>query len=185
MGWVQVVPFNVKKMGHTKGMCEMNVRLGYSLPAKCASAKEDMEYNKQQKALHTDMSTLPKNVSVPVFVDTTSKYEHIEDSDKGTFYSDGSRVLNPNKQKFFGWGEFCAKARVVRYEADKKIHEGDSVIVNGRGTGNSRGGGGKTKNFTNRKMKVIKIDNGRYGCNQYNQKGAITGWWASSQVKKA
>ena len=187
MGWVQVVSFNLKKMGHEKGMCEKNVRLGYGLPAKCASAKDDMEYNKKQGALHP-MSSLPKNVDVPVFVDTSSPYEHVEESVKGTFYSDGARVLNPGKQKYFGWGEFCAKARVVKYQADPKpatIKVGDTVIVNGRGTGNSKGGGGKTKNFTNTKMKVISIANGRYGCNQYNKMGAITGWWTAGQIKKA
>ena len=187
MAWTQVVAFNVKKMGTTNGMCERNVRLGYGLPAKCASAKADMEYNKQQKALHS-MDTLPKNVAVPVFVDTTSKYEHVEVADHGTFYSDGKKLVNPNSQKFFGWGEFCAKARVVKYVNDPKptpIKVGDTVIVNGRGTGNSRGGGGKTKDFKNQKMKVISIANGRYGCNQYNKKGAITGWWTASQVKKA
>ena len=65
------------------------------------------------------------------------------------------------------------------------IKVGDTVIVSGQGTGNSKGGGGKTKNFAGRKMKVISIANGRYGCNQYNQNGAITGWWTASQVKKA
>lgn len=187
MGLVQVVNFNLKKMGHEKGMCEKNVRLGYSLPAKCASAKADMEYNKSKGALHP-ISTLPKNVDVPVFVDTTSKYEHIEASVKGVLYSDGARVVNPSKQKYFGWGEFCAKARVVKYQADPKpktIKVGDTVIVNGRGTGNSKGGGGKTKNFSNRKMKVISIANGRYGCNQYNKMGAITGWFTAGQIKKA
>lgn len=187
MAWVQVVSFNLKKMGTQKDMCEKNVRLGYGLPARCASAKDDMEYNKKQGALHP-ISTMPKNVDVPVFVDTSSPYEHIEASVKGTLYSDGARVLNPNKQRYFGWGEFCAKARVVKFQADPKpatIKVGDTVIVNGQGTGNSRGGGGKTKNFKNQKMKVISIANGRYGCNQYNKMGAITGWWASSQVKKA
>lgn len=187
MSWVQVVAFNVKKMGRQKGMCEKNVRLGYGLPAKCVSAKADMEYNKAQGALHP-MSSIPKNVSVPVFVDTTSPYEHIEVSDKGVYYSDGVRVANPSKQRFFGWGEFCAKARVVKWVNDPKpatIKVGDTVIVNGQGTGNSKGGGGKTKNFKNTKMKVISIANGRYGCNQYNKMGAITGWWTASQVKKA
>ena len=98
------------------------------------------------------------------------------------------RVANPSKQRFFGWGEFCAKARVVKWVNDPKpatIKVGDTVIVNGQGTGNSKGGGGKTKNFKNTKMKVISIANGRYGCNQYNKMGAITGWWTASQVKKA
>lgn len=187
MAWTQVVSFNLKKMGTEKDMCEKNVRKGYGLPAKCASAKDDMNYNKKQGALHP-MSSIPKNVVVPVFVDSSSPYEHIEVCYYGTYYSDRKRVINPNKQKFFGWGEFCAKARVVKWQADPKpasIKVGDTVIVNGRGTGNSKGGGGLTKNFTNRKMKVISIANGRYGCNQYNKSGAITGWWFSSQVKKA
>jgi hypothetical protein len=67
----------------------------------------------------------------------------------------------------------------------KKIKVGDTVIVNGAGTGNSQGGGGKTRIYVNQKMKVIKIENSRYGCNQYNKKGAVTGWWTDKQVKKA
>lgn len=187
MGWSQVVSFNVNKMGSQRGMCEKNVRLGYGLPAKCASAKDDMLYNKSKGALHP-ISSLPKNVAVPVFIDTSSPYEHVEVSDHGTFWSDKKRVANPYSQKFFGWGEFCAKARVVKWVDDPKpatIKVGDTVIVNGRGTGNAYGGGGKTKNFSNQKMMVIRIVNGHYGCNQYNKKGAITGWWTSSQVKKA
>jgi GH25 family lysozyme M1 (1,4-beta-N-acetylmuramidase) len=65
------------------------------------------------------------------------------------------------------------------------IKVGDSVIVNGQGTGASNGGAGRTKNFTNQRMKVIAINNGRYGCNQYNKDGGITGWWAANQVRKA
>lgn len=183
--WVQVVNFNLNKMGNEPGMCEKNVRLGYGLPARCHDAKADMEFNKNNGTLHK-MSELPKNVSVPVFVDTSSINEHIEVSINGVFYSDKKRVLNPNKQKYFGWGEYCAKARVVKKVNDPKpsIKIGDTVIVNGAGTANSKGGGRKTKVYVNAKMKVINIQNGRYGCNQYNKMGAITGWWASSQVKK-
>lgn len=184
MNYIQVVPFNIKKMGKQKGMCEKNVRQGFGLPARCASAKDDMEYNNKMKAFHADISTLPKDVSCPVFIDTASIYEHIEVSDEGKFYSDGSRVINPYKQKIFGWGEFVAKARVIKPVPESKINIGDTVIVNGAGAGSSSGGCGKTKVFVNRKMKVINIKNGRYGCNQYNKKGAITGWWTSTQVKK-
>ena len=187
----QVVAFNLKKMGTQKGYCEKNVRLGYGLPARCASAKDDMEYNKSKGALHP-MSTLPKNVTVPVFVDTSSPYEHVEVCDHGTYYSDGKKVANPSKQKFFGWGEFCAKARVVEpvktpAPAPKPaaIKVGDTVLVTGQGTGNAYGGGGKTRYYRNQKMRVIRITNNHYGCNQYNQDGGITGWWTASQVRKA
>ena len=107
--------------------------------------------------------------------------------DHGTYYSDGKKVGKPGNS--YLWGEWLNGVRVVHYQdtpAPKPtIKVGDTVIVNGQGTGNSKGGGGKTKSFSNRKMKVISIANGRYGCNQYNKSGAITGWFASSQVKKA
>lgn len=137
MGWKQDVNFDPAKMGTERGMCEKNCRLGYGLPAKCASAKEDMEFNKNNGALH-DINSLPKNVAVPVFIDTSSPYEHIEVADHGTFYSDGKIVKNPYSQKIFGWGEFCAKARVVSYVEEPKpeptpapsegFKEGDVVV---------------------------------------------------------
>lgn len=64
------------------------------------------------------------------------------------------------------------------------IRVGDSVIVNGEGTGNAYGGGGKTFAYRNQRMRVISIVNNHYGCNQYNQDGAITGWWTASQIRR-
>lgn len=70
------------------------------------------------------------------------------------------------------------------------INTGDSVIVNGKGYSTSLGTGTRTKNFTNQKMKVILIANGRYACNQYNKgtvgsAAAVTGWFDKSQITKA
>ena len=140
MTWVQKVQFNLANMGSQRGMCEKNVRLGYGLPAKCASAKADMEFNRANGALHP-IDTLPKNVAVPVFVDTSSPYEHIEVADKGVFYSDKKRLANPYAQRFFGWGEFCAKARVVEQVPDgRKSNEeiADEVIAGKWGNGEDR-----------------------------------------------
>lgn len=64
------------------------------------------------------------------------------------------------------------------------IRIGDSVIVNGRGTASSNGSGAMTMPYTNQRMRVINIYNNRYGCNQYDQDGAITGWWTASQVRR-
>lgn len=195
--WTQVKKFNIKKMGTVVGMCLKNVRLGFGIPSKYPDAKAAMEANKRAGTLHP-ISTIPKNCQVPVFTDTSSVYEHIEAYDKGVYYSDGRKVSNPKAQKYFGWGETLNGVRVVKkvkttepktskVAKDKvaKIKVGDTVIVNGAGTGNSQGGGGKTKSFKNQKMRVIVVQNGRYGCNQYNKKGAVTGFWTSKQVKKA
>ena len=69
------------------------------------------------------------------------------------------------------------------------IQVGDTVIVNGAGTGDSYGGSGQTMNFENRAMKVLGTNNGRYALNQYNA-GTVgnvadaTGWFTRDQIRK-
>lgn len=181
MAWTQIRWFNLAEMGKTKNFCLRNVRLAYDIPPKYANAKLAMNENKNRGTLH-DISSIPKTISVPVFTDK-GIFGHVMVCDKGTWYSDGKQTSKPNSS--YKWGEFLNGVRVVEQKAPATINVGDSVIVNGQGTGNSKGGGGKTKNFVDRKMKVISIANGRYGCNQYNKTGAITGWWEKSQIKKA
>lgn len=139
MAWVQVKQFNLSKMGKASGYCLKNVRIAFGIEAKYASAKDAMLANKKEGTLHS-ISTLPKNVAVPVFVDTSSPYEHVEVSDKGVFYSDGKKVSNPNKQKFFGWGETLNGVRVVKWVEDKKSNEqiADEVIAGKWGNGAER-----------------------------------------------
>lgn len=110
--WKQIRKFDINKMGNKKGYCLQNVRMGFDIPAKNESAKADMLENEKNGTLH-DMSTLPINVSVPVYVDSSSVYEHIIVCDKGTFYSDGQKLTSINGLKFFGWGETCNGVRIV------------------------------------------------------------------------
>lgn len=179
--WKQDRSFSLAKMGRTKNFCLRNVRLAYGIGPKYANAKQAMNENANKGTLH-DLSSVPTNVTVPVF-SSAGTWGHVEVCDKGIYYSDGVKVNKPGNS--YKWGEYLNGVRVVSYVHSSAINVGDSVIVNGRGTGNSKGGGGQTKNFTNRTMKVISIVNGRYGCNQYNQNGAITGWFTSAQIKKA
>lgn len=183
MAWKQLKAFNLAKMGHKKNFCLNNVRLGYGIGPKYASAKLAMNENRKKGTLHP-LSTIPKNVTVPVYT-SQGIWGHIEVCLKGTYYSDGVKAGKPNNS--YMWGEYVNGVRVVEQTkpAPKTIKVGDSVIVNGKGTGNSKGGGGKTANFVNRKMKVVEIANGRYACNQFNKKGAATGWWTAGQIKKA
>ena len=60
------------------------------------------------------MDTLPTNVVVPVYVDTSSKYEHVVISYYGTFYEDGYKINRNKYSKYFGWGELCDGRRVVK-----------------------------------------------------------------------
>ena len=184
--WKQVKPFNPRKMGTTKNFCLRNTRQGFGIGAKYANAKDAMKENSNKGTLH-QLSTLPSNVSVPVFT-SVGLWGHVMVSDKGTFYSDGAKCQKPPSN--YMWGEWLNGVRVVSWvetaEKPKKtdIVFGDTVIVSGQGTASSLGTGAKTKAFSARKMKVVAIANGRYGCNQYNNMGAVTGWFTASQVRK-
>lgn len=184
--WKQVVPFNPKKMGTTKNFCLRNVRLGYGIAGKYANAKQAMNENRDKGTLH-DLASIPTNVSVPVFT-SAGVWGHVIVSDKGVFYSDGKKCNRPTSN--YMWGEWLNGVRVVSWVDTNKIPAkspikfGDTVVVSGQGTENSLGKGRKTKMFSHRKMTVVAIANGMYGCNQYNQMGAVTGWFSPSQVKK-
>ena len=119
MGWKQKEQFVLAKMGETPGMCLRNVRIAFDpeIPPLYYDAKAAMIANKKAGTLHP-ISELPKNVAVPVFVDTASINEHVEVSDRGTFYSDGKFVADPMNQKFFGWGETLNDVRIVEYVPD-------------------------------------------------------------------
>lgn len=126
----QKVSFNLAKMGHKKGYCLQNVRLGYGIQSKYGSAKEDMLSNKRAGTLH-DMSTLPTNVCVPVYADTPNIHEHILVSVFGTLYSDGV-IVNKDSFKYFGWGEMVNNVKVVEFingddDEEMKIYKNGST----------------------------------------------------------
>ena len=187
MSWKQVVPFSISKMGHTKNFCLRNVRQGFGIGGKYANAKQAMNENKNNGTLHP-LSSIPSNVSVPVFT-SAGVWGHVMVCSNGVYYSDGVKVGKPNSS--YQWGELLNGVRVVKWvnpspapkPATFKV--GDTVIVSGQGYASSNGTGARTKNFTARKMKIIAIANGRYGCNQYNRNGGITGWWSGTHLKKA
>lgn len=83
---------------------------------------------------------------------------------------------------------YLTKKIAEKEETKTEIKVGDIVVVNGVGTADSYGGGAKTGNFVNRKMKVIKIvDLNRsnpYALNKNCNNNGVTGWFSSSSVKK-
>lgn len=113
MAYKQLVNFDIKKMGTKPGYCLQNVRLGFGVKSLHYDAKEDMEANKSAGTLH-DISTLPTNVAVPVYLDTSSPYEHVIVSDHGALYSDGKKLTSLAGFKVFGWGEKVNDVRVVK-----------------------------------------------------------------------
>ena len=124
----QKISFNLSKMGHKTGYCLQNVRLGFGLSAKFKDAKEDYEFNKRHMALH-DILTVPLNCTVPVYADTKNIHEHILVSINGKFYSDGV-IIDKNKYKYFGWGEYCEGEKVVEYiegDEDMKVYKNGST----------------------------------------------------------
>ena len=125
----QKISFNLSKMGHKTGYCLQNVRLGFNLPPKFSDAKEDYEFNKKHNAIH-DILTVPLNCTVPVYADTKNIHEHILVSINGKFYSDGV-IIDKNKYKYFGWGEYCEGTRIVEYiegDEEMKIYKNGSTV---------------------------------------------------------
>ena len=89
MSWKQVKSFNLSKMGTRKGWCLMNARLGFGIATgRFASAKADMESQRKNGTLH--QGNPPAGVSVPVYLDTSSPYEHVVVCSNGNYYSDHS-----------------------------------------------------------------------------------------------
>lgn len=120
MSYTQVRAFNPSKMGYQAGWCLKNARLGFGINrGKFASAKADCDSQRANGTLHP-LSTLPTNCAVPVYIDTTSPYEHVEVCVNGkTWYSDGKIVKAPASATVFGWGELCDGERVVKVETSK------------------------------------------------------------------
>ena len=123
MTYEQLYPFYPKDMGSVKGFCLQNVAKGFHIypsPNPSASAKADMEINRQKGTLHS-INELPYNCAVPVYIDTDSQYEHVEVYDKGQYYSDGKKVGAPDPKKVFGWGEWCNGYRIVKRTQGKSF----------------------------------------------------------------
>lgn len=137
MSWQQVKNFNVSKMGKKADWCLQNCRLGFGInKGTFATAKLDMLSQKKNGTLHE--GNPPNNVAVPVYVDSSSIYEHVVVCNKGTYYSDGNKISKPSRT--FGWGELCDGVRVVKWIEDKKSNEtiAKEVIAGKWGNGDDR-----------------------------------------------
>lgn len=131
MAWQQVRQFNIKRMGKRSGWCLQNCREGFAITnGHFPSAKADLESQIKNGTLH-DIKTLPKNCAVPVYLDTSSPYEHVIVVDHGVWYSDGVRINVQSRA--YGWGELCDGVRVVKWVEDKKksIEEIAKEVIKG------------------------------------------------------
>lgn len=120
MGYKQVKTFDPNKMGSEKGMCLRNVAKGYGIypsPSPSSSAKNDMERNAQKGTLHRDRN-FPANCAVPVYLDTSSPYEHVIVADHGIYWSDKKRLTTLDGLSVIGWGEWCNGYQIVSYTPD-------------------------------------------------------------------
>lgn len=135
MSYKQIVGFNPAIAGTTKYLCLSNVRKGYGIAAKYASAWQAWQ-NTQQ---HTD--AIPGGVAVPVFwewtgtVDgITANYGHIAVSlPDGRVWTDGKYYANTatlntsylaGRGKYVGWGETLNGVRVV-----EQVQGGTMAVV--------------------------------------------------------
>ena len=117
--WSQLKTFKLANMGTTPGMCLQNCRLGFGInTGTYANAISDMQAQKNNGTLHDAKSTPPDTLQVPVYIDTGSSDGHVVVWDKGTVYSDGTKITAGlsyyGMNNIWGWGELCDGVRVVK-----------------------------------------------------------------------
>lgn len=118
MAYEQVLGFYPKDMGKQKGWCLQNCRLGFHIyTPHYASAKAAMDAAKRNGTYHA--GTPPNNISVPVYVSSSSKYGHVVVWDKGTWWSDGKKYSSWSG--VLGWDEMMDGTRVVKVASSKSF----------------------------------------------------------------
>ncbi len=118
----QLKPFDPKKMGNKKGYCLQNVAKGFgAYPSSnpSGSAKADMQANKNRGTFHAGVADIPSNCAVPIYIQSSSQYGHIEVWDKGVYWNDGKKTNNPGK--ILGWGEWCNGFQIVKKSSRKSF----------------------------------------------------------------
>ncbi len=119
MAWKQIVNFDLNKMGREPGLCLKNVRLGYGIPAKYASARDAMNAAKANGTFHEGLD-IPTDVAVPIFAETGSPYAHVMVDYYGDVYSDGKHLTTLKGMKVVGWSETLNDVRVVEFVEEPK-----------------------------------------------------------------
>ena len=117
MAWKQIVNFDLNKMGREPGLCLKNVRLGYGIPPKYASARDAMNAAKANGTFHEGLD-IPTDVAVPIFAETGSPYAHVMVDYYGDVYSDGKHLTTLKGMTIVGWSETLNDVRVVEFVAD-------------------------------------------------------------------
>lgn len=119
MAWKQIVNFDLNKMGREPGLCLKNVRLGYGILAKYASARDAMNAAKANGTFHEGLD-IPTDVAVPIFAETGSPYAHVMVDYYGDVYSDGKHLTTLKGMKVLGWSETLNDVRVVEFVEEPK-----------------------------------------------------------------
>ena len=114
MAWKQTMGFDLGKMGTTPGMCLHNVRVGYGIGPKYATARDAMEASKREGTFHEGLD-IPTDVAVPIFAETGSPYAHVMVDYYGDVYSDGKHLSTLKGMTVVGWSETLNDARVVEW----------------------------------------------------------------------
>lgn len=118
MAYEQVLGFYPKDMGKQKGWCLQNCRLGFHIyTPHYASAKAAMTAGKKNGTYHA--GTPPNNISVPVYISTSSANGHVCVWDKGAWWNDGKRVGSMGG--VLGWDEMMDGTRVVKVASSKSF----------------------------------------------------------------
>ena len=116
---VQLIEFDPKKCLKRKGYQLCNVAEGYSIHTRhFPSCMHDAAYQKLTHTIHP-LSTLPKNVSVPIYIKTLSKWGYVVVSHKGKIYDPQKNYKTLKGVEVLGWAECIDNIKVIKLERIK------------------------------------------------------------------
>ena len=116
---VQLKEFNPDLCDTRKGFQLRNVAEGFGIHTRTfPSCTSDAVYQKLTHTMHP-MKTLPKNVSVPVYISTQNKWGYVIVSHKGKLYDPQHKFKSLKGVDVIGWGECIDNIKVVKLERIK------------------------------------------------------------------
>lgn len=116
---VQLIPFDPKLCTKREGYQLRNIAEGYSIHTRTfISCTDDAAYQKLTHTIHP-LSTLPKNVCVPIYIKTQSRWGYVIVSNKGKLFDPQKKYRTLKGLDVIGWAECIDNIKVVKLERVK------------------------------------------------------------------
>lgn len=116
--FTQIREFDPKACGYEKGYQLRNIGMGFHVRPFYPSCMADAKAQKRAHTLHP-LKTLPKDVTVPIYIDSGSPFGYMVVSIKGKIFDPLKKYRTLKGVNVLGWGESIDNVKVVKLERIK------------------------------------------------------------------